>query len=158
MQTEAYWLFCFQICKLQLASGQTMPKIIFFFNWKQTLLGLRAGRSLCSSHCYLFTVDNPLHPSVSAYLSVKLGVVLMIHLPDTVIVEIKWWIFVWFHAIFVHRCCKTVVYYLSCKELPSATHVAHKDLDWKGHFGLRELSNFCRMQTFFCCRFITFFL
>lgn len=34
MQAEVYWLFCFQICKLQLASGQTMSKIIFLIETK----------------------------------------------------------------------------------------------------------------------------
>lgn len=57
---------------------------------EKTLHGLRDGRMLWSSRCYFFTLDNPLYLYVSAYLPGKLGVVLIMTLPDTVTVEINW--------------------------------------------------------------------
>jgi len=111
----------------------------FFSNWKKNPTWTTGG-CFGVRITYLLSLDNPLHPSVSAYLSVELGVVLII-LPDTVIVESNRWIFVQYST------CTKVVYYLHCRSsYLSHTHLRLKDCN--EHFGLGKLSNFCRTQIF----------
>lgn len=98
-----------------------MPKIFFQLKKNPYMDSEMGGCFGVLIVTYLFTLDNPPHPSVSAYLSVKLGAVLTI-LPNTVIVEINWWISVQYSTLYKGG----VLHVL--QELPSVTHMHLSDL------------------------------
>lgn len=93
-------------------------------------------RALFVTHS--FSLDIALHPPVSAYLSGKLGVVLMI-LPDTVVAGMSWWIFAQYNI------CTEVLHGLCCR----SSHLSHLS-PWEAARSVWGRGNFYRTWGFPC--------